>query len=285
MKSFYQSLAVVFLLLVSLAAHADKVPGYYGADFIQKYEAHSLENDDLRNALFQILSSSHVPSDDGVDKIVAHCNAEKGCYAHTALGYDGARHALFGQIYLKTTPQGYAVKDVYCQKTYTEAEMGKGSLGPNAIPSADYLNTEHTWPQSRFTNRFSKDLQKSDLHHLYPTDSKMNSSRSSLHFGDVTSDMEKLNCNTGKLGSDASGEVVFEPPPEQKGHVARALLYFAVRYQMKMSNDEFKTAVEWDKQYPVDAFEASRNETIFKLQKDRNPFIDMPGLSQHLQAL
>jgi endonuclease I len=279
MKSFL----FVFLFSLSLIAKADKLPGYYGADFIQKYEAHSLENDSLRQALFEVLSQAHVPQSNGMDKLTSHCDGEKGCYMHTALGYDGARHALFGSIYLQQTSRGYAVKDVYCQKTYTEAEMGKGSLGPHAIPSAEFLNVEHTWPQSRFTNRFPKELQKSDLHHLYPTDSHMNSSRSSLHFGDVTSDMEKLNCNTGKLGSDQAGEVVFEPPAEHKGHVARALFYFAVRYQMKMSADEVKALREWDHQYPVDEFEATRNEEIFQLQKDRNPFIDIPGLADHIQ--
>ena len=44
------------------------------------------------------------------------------------------------------------------------------------------MNTEHTWPQSKGATGAAK----SDLHHLFPTDSKANSIRGNHPFGIVT---------------------------------------------------------------------------------------------------
>jgi deoxyribonuclease I len=213
-------------------------------------------------------------SDDGV---IHELQAEviKG---HRQLSYNTARQMLFGRLHLKQTNGNYYVHDVYCQKDYSKTDFpSKSGVGPNRIPDSSILNAEHTWPQSRFSTRFPKDIQKTDLHHLFPTDSKMNGIRGNFKFGEVNNPEKTLPCKTAEFGR-ADGGWRFEPPATHKGNVARALFYFSVRYSIKIDADEEAFLRQWHKDDPVDAEERTRNEEIEKLQGNRNPFIDRPEL-------
>jgi endonuclease I len=128
-------------------------------------------------------------------------------------------------------------------------------------------------------------MQKSDLHHLFPTDSKMNSSRGSLNFGDVVQEVEPLKCSLGKLGHQKeNNQIVFEAPMNQRGNTARAIFYFAMRYQMKISPAEEAALRTWANQDPVDQREVSQNDAIEQLQGNRNPFVDFPDMLDHIQT-
>ncbi len=203
------------------------------------------------------------------------------CRTHKSIGYDRAKQVVFGTLFLNQEKGGYSLTDVYCERTYTDSDFGgKETVIPGwSPPNADLVNTEHTWPQSRFTTRFPKDVQKADLHHLYPTDSRMNSSRSSFRFGYVDVELDKLKCPTARLGHPfKSSEIVFEAPPAHRGNVARSIFYFAVRYQMKISDAERETLIDWHRADPVDEAEQRRNDIIEQAQGNRNPFIDYPHL-------
>jgi hypothetical protein len=232
------------------------LPDYYGSEFYQGYQTGTLKNQALLDTLQKILAKNQ-----------------------TVLGYDGARKQMFGKLFLEQLSGAYAVKDVYCERTWTSQQL---HIGPGLIPDGNTINCEHTWPQSRFTGRFPKEMQKSDLHHLFPTDNEMNSHRSSLHFGYVKNPTEKLKCPIAQLGQSDHGEIVFEAPDHHKGNVARAIFYFATRYQMKISAGEEADLRKWNDQDPVDAEEASQNDEIQKLQGNRNPFIDFPDLLQRI---
>ncbi len=251
---FALSFVGILLCQVVLAGTSPALPDYYGSEFYQGYQTGTLKNQALLDSLQKILSNGH-----------------------HALGYDGARKQLFGneKMYLENLSGSWAVKDVYCERTFTNHDI---HMGPGIIPDGNQINTEHTWPQSRFTGRHPKDTQKSDLHHLFPTDNEMNSHRSSLHFGNVKTDVEKLKCPIARLGHSASGEIVFEAPDHHKGNVARAIFYFATRYQMKLSPNEEADLRQWDREDPVDEQEATQNDEIQRLQGNRNPFIDFPDL-------
>lgn len=260
---------------------------YYGKDLLGQVQSGQLQNEELLEELFRIVQDAHIKTPGGHDQIIANCLAtklEKGqkCIQHAALGYDRARKIMFGSMYLEKLPDGtYAVKDVYCEKYFTNSNFGgPGNIGPGLIPSnGSILNTEHTWPQSRFTGRFNTEMQKSDLHHLYPTDSQMNSYRSSLRFGEVSQDMEKLKCPQNRLGRSTSEKsTVFEPPVAHRGNVARSIFYFSVRYQMKVSGAEQEALKRWHKEDPVDADEQKHNDMIEDAQGNRNPFVDYPEL-------
>lgn len=139
----------------------------------------------------------------------------------------------------------------------------KGSY--HAIPSDKDMNCEHTWPQSHGATG----VAKSDLHHLFPTDSQANSTRGSLPFGLVASP------NWEEGGSKCDGEV-FEIRPQHRGNAARATFYFAVRYGKRIDNQEEAALRQWNKEDPVDEAEKTRNDKIENVQHNRNPFIDHP---------
>jgi deoxyribonuclease-1 len=270
----------LLLALLSGGAFAASDPGsklaYYGQDIT------SLKGPELREALFKVLSKAHVSRPGNFDEIVDGCGS-KSCVRHTALGYQRAREIMFGDIYLVRSGEQYGVKDVYCSRVVWASEFRGEKPGPNRIPNHTVLNAEHTWPQSQFTRNFANDFQKSDLHHLFPTDTQMNSKRSSLDFGEVVSGSEALKCPQARLGKPRSGRAtVFEPPVEHKGNVARALFYFSVRYKLNIRPEEESALRDWNRQDPVDAEEAAKNDKIFSLQKNRNPFVDYPQLADQI---
>jgi endonuclease I len=75
----------------------------------------------------------------------------------------------------------------------------------------------------------------SDIHHILPTDGKVNGMRSNYPYGKVT-------IQHGLQNGSNWGLIFFwllrncvEPINEFKGDVARGLLYFVTRYQTKLS--------------------------------------------------
>jgi deoxyribonuclease I len=285
---FFVSAILLSSVLFSNAAEAkryfyhantsDRPVPYYGKEFYQHVKA-GLRDQALLDELHLILSSGHVPNENDFDDIVHGCSL-KGCYYHRALTYDGARSVLLGRIHLEQAGKGYSVKDVYCEHNYVAQDFPRNQgPGPDRIPAANVLNTEHTWPQSRFSGRFPQIMQKTDLHHLFPSDSQMNGIRGNFEFGEVDQNEKSLPCDNNKFGhiNNAPG-LYFEPPPAHRGNIARALFYFATRYRLTISKYEEFFLRKWHVQDPVDEFEMARNEVIQRIQGDRNPFIDHPEL-------
>ncbi|MGM0608892.1 MAG: endonuclease I family protein [Candidatus Muiribacteriota bacterium] len=178
---------------------------------------------------------------------------------HHYLGYTGAREEMFGHI---DNENGY-VEGVYTGKV----------LKTSSIPNHTIMNCEHTWPQSKFGSGYSSS-KKSDLFHLYPTDSKANSRRGSYHFGEVVD--VYWSDGGSKLGEDKDGYRKFEPKDDHKGNVARSIFYFSVRYNLSVPHYEEEVLRKWHEQDPVDEEELMRNSEIEEIQRNRNPFIDNP---------
>ena len=222
------------------------------------------------------LFSSHAYSADDALKLELFKMTMKN---HKALGYNPAKRALFGKLHLEKNQQGYYVRDLYCEINYTNG------VGPGSMPDQNQLNCEHTWPQSKFTKSFPTELQKSDLHHLFPTDSKANSTRGNFEFADVTENENLNNCHASKSGPSivSGGHTYFEPPTSHKGNVARAIFYFSVRYKMPVSEAQEEFLRRWNDIDPVDEAEKLRNDEIEKLQGNRNPFIDNSNLIDQIQ--
>ena len=269
------------LLLVTTTAFADS--NYYPVAFIQAVASGKVQNDDLKNQLNILLTSRHQRDPKGgADTLGCDTEGVNGCYAQRSLGYDGARRVMFGKLFLKNDGNGFYIQDVYCQK-----QFGAGAqVGPNAIPNQNQINCEHTWPQSKFSSNYSKDIQKADLHHLFPADSKANSIRGNQDFADVnhdTGDLAQDKCASSKFGNSAtSGGDGFEPPLTHKGNVARALFYFSVRYKISIPKEEESVLRRWNDLDPVDQEQMDRNNAIFNAQANRNPFIDYPQLVNYI---
>ena len=165
------------------------------------------------------------------------------------------------------------------------------------------FNIEHTWPQSKGAKSLPA---KSDMHHLYPTNPRANSSRGNLPFGvvvDSSATFGDSDCNDhfpqhpegclSYLGYDRDHKKVFEPRDAHKGNVARAIFYFCIRYNLSLTRlDTYSTSharkteavlKEWNKEDPPDEEEMQRNDRIYRLQGNRNPFIDHPEFVDRLE--
>jgi len=153
----------------------------------------------------------------------------------------------------------------------------------------DCYNREHSFPESWFNGNSP---MYTDLFHIVPTDGWVNNKRADFPYGDVgTASWTSL--NGSKLGtcSDAGYTgTVFEPIDSFKGDFARNILYMAVRYYIEdagWTGSNMVTGAEpkpwaldvlkaWNKLDPVSHKEHARNDSIYKIQHNRNPFIDNP---------
>ncbi|WP_374462007.1 endonuclease [Chryseobacterium taeanense] len=183
---------------------------------------------------------------------------------------------------------------------YTSAQI----IGSAGAEGAGW-NREHMMPQSTFYSNYP---MYSDLFYVVPTDAKINQLRSNYPYGMVGSTIYYTFTNSSRIGNCAIPGVaytgrVYEPIDEFKGDVARSLLYFAVRYQGKLDTFNFNNnanpasdtnpldgteeraydpayiamLLQWHQQDPVSQREIDRNNAVYALQKNRNPFIDNPS--------
>jgi deoxyribonuclease-1 len=266
-----KSYAVVLFFII----HSSFSSTYYPTDFKQSLKNSSLSGKALKQKTFEVLASDHVKVKNSDDELVSHCDGTRKCYGQKSLGYRSARRVLFGKLHLQEDNNGYFVRDVYCEKKITN-RMTK--LGPGIIPNNNVLNCEHTWPQSRFSKNFDKSMQKSDLHHLFPTDSVANSIRGNFEFGEVNGYPIK-DCNASHQGAQRSfSGRYFEPPRAHRGNVARAIFYFSTRYKLKIRDTEEEFLRQWHEDDPIDTEEMERSNEIHLIQGNRNPFIDYPQL-------
>ncbi len=148
---------------------------------------------------------------------------------------------------------------------------------------ANGWNREHVWPQS--LGGYSTSGAGADLHHVRPSDSSINSSRSNKKYGNSPSGTPKYGVgpSAGVLGGYSG--TYFEPLDNVKGDVARICLYMYVRYggesQYNCGNitvvfQSIDVLLEWCALDPVDTWELGRNEVVEAYQGNRNVFIDYP---------
>ncbi len=137
-------------------------------------------------------------------------------------------------------------------------------------------NCEHVVPQSWFNEG---QPMKGDLHHLFACEVDCNSYRSSTPYFDFADFEEVIR---DKCGKTERNEFKFEPS-KGKGEVARATLYFLLRYPGKINNtlkeykaDRLETLLRWHQNFAITDHERHRNMAIFKKQGNRNPLIDFP---------
>ncbi len=172
------------------------------------------------------------------------------------LGYTTARKTFFGKL----DNVGGEVCGVYTGKC----------IRTSGIPNSNVMNCEHSWPQSKGATG----IAKSDLNHLFPSDSRMNSRRSNYPFCEVVdASYEEYG---SALGYSKYRTKCFEPPFSHKGDVARAMLYFSVRYKKSIDAEQEEFFRKWHEEDTVSEKEMVRNDGVEKYQKNRNPFIDFP---------
>jgi len=162
----------------------------------------------------------------------------------------------------------------------------------NYSGEGDCFNREHSWPKEYFGGDNSYPMY-SDLHHLFATDGWVNNKHAAFPFGMVNS-TTYTSSNGTKLGTGSTypgySNKIFEPIDAYKGDFARAYFYMSTRYESEdatWQNWEMANGAEltpatiillllWHNNDPVSQKEIDRNEAVFLLQGNRNPFIDYP---------
>lgn len=267
--------------LLLLAFNTYATLSYYPRSTIEMFNDPSTNSARISNEIFELSEKYHLRSKDQHDTLVEVCPANADCLRQKRdMTYEEARKILFGDLYLEKKSNGrFMLKEVYCNITIDES----AGVGPNKIPNPNVVNCEHTWPQSKFSKKFPSDLQKSDLHHIFPSDMKANSTRNNFPFADVYGTPTHARCNDSRIGNAINTNIrSFEPPIEHKGNVARAIFYFSARYKMDIDSTQGHYLKLWNEEDPVDQAERERNNKIMELQGNRNPFIDYPELINRL---
>ncbi len=189
----------------------------------------------------------------------------------------------------------YSNQKVYWGKEYVQ----KGYKG-----FSGFLDIEHCVPKSWWhCNMRKPDCAALDLHQLYPSNSRMNRSKSNHPLGVVLGIPTKDNglCKVGKAIYRGYRGNVFEPADEYKGDFARSYFYVATAYQnyqykWKKSAENMMEAntyptlkpwairilLKWHRQDPVSDKERQRTDKVFSIQHNRNPFIDYPELIEYI---
>ena len=182
----------------------------------------------------------------------------------------------------------YADCGTYADNTDCQNEDGKVYLiytNAQSTSSGGFSlwNREHVWPKS--LGGYDTSGPGADLHHIRPSDNKVNSTRNNNKYGNVSGNKQAIGGNAASgISGGTYSDGYFEPHDAVKGDVARICLYMYVRYGgswSKCSNitnvfQSVDVLLEWCELDPVDTWELGRNEVIEAYQGNRNVFIDYP---------
>lgn len=247
----------VIVAFLTLAAFAQPPAGYYNS-------AEGLAGQPLRIALHNII--------DG----------------HTSISYA----QLWSAFQTTDAKPGNKVWDMYSDipggtspYVYT---FGTDQCSGGYNSEGDCYNREHSFPQSWFNG---SSPMYTDLFHIYPTDGWVNNKRGNLPYGDVGS-ADWTSQNGSKVGLTVNpgyDSTVFEPIDAYKGDFARSYFYMMTRYYGEMSGWpapvvqggdlipwEMAVLVQWSDLDPVSPKETARNNAVYAIQHNRNPYIDRP---------
>lgn len=194
------------------------------------------------------------------------------------------------------------MEDIYSSYPYTASQAAA-----SATTCGQNWNKEHTVPKSWFGGDVSP--MESDAHHIFPTDIKMNSLRSSYPYGENSAPKECDEYGYGHLGTSTfsgySG-TVFDPGDggangSYKGDLARVYFYMVTRYRTTNFTDGLGNVcftynggvanltdymknlmLKWHREDPVSEKERIRNNAIYTHQHNRNPFVDYPCLVEYI---
>ncbi len=233
----------------------------------------------------------------------ATCNGRKGAALKTALYKIIASHT---QKSYSSLWDCYTTTDVHTDGTIWDmySTVTDGTLYPtdhsgNYTAEGDLLNREHSVPSSWFGKAYP---MYSDLFHVIPVDGYINGMRSNLPYGETSSPTKTSSGGFSKYGPcDSSigySGTIFEPNDEYKGDLARNYFYMATCYEDNVAtwtSDMFggttypaftswaqTMLVRWATNDVVSAKEIARNEAVYAIQGNRNPFIDYPGLEEYV---
>ena len=269
LASFCGGLFVVGVPVEIAQADSSTTP-YYNGDYYKSIDT-SLRGETFRDKLATLITTTH----------------------KNYTSYDGLAEA-------------YKKADVVQGKSgtikwfYTATEVKFSSFGG----SSGQTNREHVWPKDGGAAFSATSGCGSDAHHLRPTETNLNSTRGSKNFGEVEQIAKNIVKENGKSNYGngtadglcyTSGDF-FYPAAGYRGATARILMYVQTRWgdqnNLKFVDGsghsktigDFKTLMKWHLQEPPTEDEIYRNEAVFQIQGNRNPFIDHPEYAAYIYA-
>jgi len=167
---------------------------------------------------------------------------------------------------------------------------GTGRSAANYGGNNGQWNHEHCWPRSYGIGESGPG--NADLFNLRPCDVAVNSERANFYFAEIDGGTPAVQAPLCRKTSSQ-----WMPRPEEKGDLARAMFYMAVRYEggeatadLELSDTPKSSAnrfghlsdlLRWHREDPVDEEERRRNHLIYTdYQFNRNPFVDDPDYAE-----
>ncbi len=245
----------------------------------QNYYAHLAQNADgadLYRALNTLLTQTHTtkPSYDPLKHVYPWIDLhdENGKRFIVSI-YSGKRVSPeeFIEADVRRDLEVKRLRETFLQN---KSSLAESAVFIDALEASLPYNCEHVVPQSWFNK---KEPMRGDIHHLFACESNCNSFRSNIPYFDFPDFEETVRTDCGKRE-----ELKFEPG-RGKGAVARATLYFLLRYpgeinatSKEYTSDRIKILIEWHNNSAPTEYELHRNQAIFARQGNRNPLIDHP---------
>lgn len=148
------------------------------------------------------------------------------------------------------------------------------TLGQESAPA---FNCEHVVCQSWFDKR---QPMKADIHHLFTCEPGCNSFRSNIPYWSFSPEDEVERDDCGRREGNK-----FEPE-QGRGAVARATMYFLLRYpgevgdrRSELTKSRINVLLKWHNEEGISDYELHRNWLTEKAQGNRNPLIDHPEVA------
>ena len=228
-------------------------------------------------------------------------------YYSSANGKSGSelKTALSNIIYNHTQVSSYSDLPRYFQRTDVYPNSNRWwDMYSNIklyAPSFSGLNREHSFPKS-WWGGLTTTPAYTDLNHLYPSEMAANTAKSNYPLATVsqsTFDNGVVKVGYAVAGQGGGAARVFEPADEYKGDFARTYFYMVTCYQNLTWNKSYmwmlqqnvyptltpwaqQLLLKWHRDDPVSQKEIDRNEEVYKIQNNRNPFIDYPQLAEYI---
>ena len=198
----------------------------------------------------------------------------KNCFVHTDVRDDGTWWDMYSDIKRK----------VYSGNTISWTGM----------------NREHSFPKSWWGG--DENDAYTDINHLYPSDGPANTAKNNYPLGEVDPNNITYDNGVSLVGNPVEGQgggakLVYEPADEYKGDFARTYFYMVTCYSHlnwkytyvarkgdypSMQGWAIDLLLKWHRNDPVSEKETKRNDEVYKIQHNRNPFIDYPELAEYI---
>lgn len=235
------------------------------------------EDTNVRNQYYQNISFDDVNLSKSLHTILEKTHTDQLSYSPHRYVYPWVDLQENGSLKSLYSGKGMDPLSVIEEDIRIHELQAKGFI---SILSDAQFNCEHVIPQSWFDK---KEPMRGDLHHLFACEPTCNSSRSNYPYYDFHDYIPEGLILGIKDGCGKAEERKFEPE-YGKGIVARATLYFLIRYPniIRKALVNVSLLLDWHQTFPVSTYEKHRNQAIYELQGNRNPFIDFPEMAEKI---